>query len=162
MKHMLKYGAAAILLGGTGIHNAAASECEGNVLVGAWEVQAQGAPYEPHLFIFHADGTMITTNPTNVQENPAKQHGGTNDSLGMGTWSCTKGKTPEVIGTFYQLNANADDHKPTDKLSVTFKIKASKDTFTGTAAVKVGETAVPGATLIGKRIDADQAALGTL
>lgn len=162
MKNVLKSIALAALLGGAGLQSAVAAECGGNLPVGAWEVQAQGAPYEPHLFIFHADGTMITTNPTNVQENPAKQHGGTNDSLGMGTWSCTEGKAPEVVGTFYQLNANADDHKPTDKLSVTFKIQASKDTFTETAAVKVGETAVPGATLIGKRIAADETALGTL
>ncbi|CAM5461116.1 hypothetical protein MAUB1S_07761 [Mycolicibacterium aubagnense] len=162
MKHLLKYIVAATLLGGAGVQTAAAAECEGNTLVGAWEVQAQGAPYEPHLFIFHADGTMITTNPTNVQENPARPHGGTNDSLGMGTWTCTTGKMPEIIGTFYQLNANADDHKPTDKLSVTFKIKATQDAFTGVAAVRVGETAVPDATLIGKRIATDTAALGTL
>jgi hypothetical protein len=156
------YGAAALLLATAGAQSATAAGCGEKHLVGAWEVTADGAPYQPHLFIFHADGTMITTNPTNVQENATKTHGGTNDSLGMGTWKCVKGKTPSIVGTFMQLNANADDHTPTDSLSVTFKITASKDAFSGKAAVKVGDMQVPGATLTGKRIAIDKTALGTL
>jgi hypothetical protein len=162
MKHFPVYAMATILLAAGSIQNAAASGCGGDLLVGAWEVQAQGAPYEPHLFIFHADGTMLTTNPTNVQENSAKAHGGTNDSVGMGAWTCSQGDTPEIVGTFYQLNANADDHSPTDNLSVTFRITASKDSFTGKAAVKVGEEQVPGAVLVGKRITTDESALKDL
>jgi hypothetical protein len=162
MKTFPVYAVTAILLAGASVHNASAAGCGSDLLVGAWQVQAQGAPYEPHLFIFHADGTMITTNPTNVQENASRKHGGTNDSLGMGTWACSEGSTPEIVGTFYQLNANADDHSPTDNLSVTFKITASKDAFSGKAAVKVGDEQVPGAVLIGKRIVTDMGALGTL
>lgn len=139
----------------------ASSACNPDA-VGAWVVQVKGAPFEPHLFIFHSDGTMNTTNPTNVQEDAAKPHGGTNDSLGMGVWTCGKNGTSEIVGTFSQLNANADDHKPTDSLFVTFKIEVSKDTFVGKAAVKVGDTPVPGATFEGKRITIDESALGGL
>src|ERR1044072_174544 len=74
-------------------------------IVGVWEVDAD-APYRPHLFTFHEDGTMTTTNPTNVQENPASPHGGTNDSLGMGAWKVQKEQNVSyVVGTFEQLNA---------------------------------------------------------
>lgn len=161
MKSTRVYIAAAALLATVGMRHAGASEC-GSALVGAWEVQAQGAPYEPHLFIFHADRTMITTNPSNVQESSTKPRGGTNDSLGMGVWSCTGAEPSEIVGTFFQLNAYADDHQPAARLAVTFRIKAAKNTFSGQAAVKVGETPEPGATLIGDRIAIDRTALGTL
>lgn len=131
-------------------------------IVGAWEVQAIGAPYEPHLFTFHIDGTMTTTNPTNVQEDPSAPHGGTNDSVGMGKWKYTKKDGQRyIVGTFEQLNAFADDHTPTDKLSVTFKIKVDGDTFEGPAIAKQGALSAP-ATLEGKRIMIDQTTLNEL
>lgn len=122
-------------------------------LVGAWSVDADGAPYAPHLFTFNEDGTMLTTNPTNVQEDPAAPHGGTNDSVGMGAWKFKKvhGHDSVYIGTFYQLNANADDHTPTDSLEVTFKIKVTGDTFDGVALARVGSNSGP-ATLHGERL----------
>src|SRR6185369_17614378 len=71
---------------------AAGGDHDSSSIVGVWEVTAV-APYAPHLFTFHSDGTMTSTNPANVQENPAKPHGGTNDSLGMGEWKeVQKGK----------------------------------------------------------------------
>src|SRR5579862_3939401 len=76
-------------------------------IVGAWEVTAQ-APYAPHLFTFNADGTMLSANPTDVQVNPSAPHGGTNDSLGMGTWQAVNDQgTRYVEGTFEELNATA-------------------------------------------------------
>jgi hypothetical protein len=99
-----------------------------NDIVGSWEVQAIGAPYQPHLFTFSKDGNMFTTNPTNVQENLSAPHGGTNDSVGMGTWR-QDGKF--VYGTFYQLNAFADNHQPTDTLEVRFRVQVNGDKFTG-------------------------------
>jgi hypothetical protein len=129
-----------------------------DAVVGAWQVQAVGAPYQPHLFTFNSDGTMLTTNPTNVQESPASPHGGTNDSVGMGPWQPVKGQKDTFIGTFYQLNANADDHTPADTLSVTYKIKVTGDTFTGNALAKQGEFSGP-ATLNGTRLKIDTSAL---
>jgi hypothetical protein len=97
-------------------------------VVGAWQVDAVGAPYVPHLFTFTGDGTMFTTNPTDVQENPAAPHGGTNDSVGMGAW---RHDGRSIVGTFYELNAFADNHQPTDTLEVRFKITVSGDHLTG-------------------------------
>jgi hypothetical protein len=131
-------------------------------VVGAWFVNAEGAPYIPHLFTFNSDGTMLTTNPTNVQEDPAQPHGGSNDSVGMGTWRVQNDHGQKfVVGTFKQLNANADDHLPTDTLSVTFKISMDGDQFNGPAQAKLGPLTGP-ATLSGNRIQIDQAALDSL
>src|SRR5437773_1333668 len=66
-----------------------ASSDNANDVVGVWEVDA-AAPYRPHLFTFHEDGTMTTTNPTNVQEDAGALHNGTNDSLGMGVWKTVR------------------------------------------------------------------------
>ena len=71
---------------------------------------------------------MFTTNPTNVQEDAAAPHGGTNDSVGMGTW---RRDGAYVFGTFYQLNAFADDHSPADVLEVRFRIRVNGDTLSG-------------------------------
>jgi hypothetical protein len=131
-------------------------------IVGAWEVDAEGAPYRPHLFVFHEDGTMLTTNPTNVQEDPTAPHGGTNDSVGMGVWRVeNEGGQKYVVGTFEQLNAFADDHTPADKLSVTFKLSVDGDEFSGPAFATQGAFGGP-ATLTGDRIVVDEAVLDTL
>lgn len=130
-------------------------------IVGAWEVDAD-APYRPHLFTFNADGTMFTTNPTNVQEDAGDPHGGTNDSVGMGTWRIQKDHDVKyVVGTFEQLNAFADDHTPTDKLSVSFKITVDNDAFDGPAVVKLGSFTVP-SHISGNRILVDQTAVDSL
>jgi hypothetical protein len=128
-------------------------------IVGAWDVQAVGAPYEPHLFTFNSDGTMLTTNPTNVQEDPSAPNGGTNDSVGMGPWEPVGHN--EFVGTFYQLNANVNDHTPADTLSVTYRIKVTGDTFTGDAIAKLGPFTAP-AQLFGTRLQIDEAALEDL
>jgi hypothetical protein len=132
-------------------------------IVGAWEVTAV-APYAPHLFTFNSDGTMLTTNPTNVQESPARPHGGTNDSVGMGTWKVVKDHNSRYIeGTFEQLNAFADNHQPADKLSVSFKVQVSNndDAFDGPAAATVGTETDP-SHLTGTRIHVDRDAVDAL
>lgn len=120
-------------------------------MVGAWQVEVQGAPYVPHLFLFHADGTMLSTNPGNVQLNPAAPHGGANDSLGMGVWQKLSHSSDTYIGTFYELNAYADNHKPADTLYVNLKIKVQNDTFVGNATGQHGNI-IDKVKLVGHRI----------
>lgn len=145
------------------VSNTSASANSGNDIVGVWEVDAD-APYRPHQFTFHADGTMTTTNPTNVQENAAAPHGGTNDSLGMGVWETVREHGQwYVVGTFEQLNAFADNHQPTDKLSVSFKVKLTNggDGFDGPASARVGADVFP-SHLTGVRVVIDEAAVDAL
>lgn len=141
----------------------AAEPAQPKDIVGVWEVDAV-APYRPHLFTFHADGTMTTTNPTNVQENPSAPHGGTNDSLGMGVWRVEKkGNDRYVVGTFEQLNAFADNHQPTDKLSVSFKVKLTNggNGFDGPASATVGADTL-GSHLTGIRLTVNETAVQAL
>lgn len=132
-------------------------------IVGVWEVDAD-APYRPHLFTFYADGTMTTTNPTNVQENAQQPHGGTNDSLGMGVWRVDNERGKHyIVGTFEQLNAFADTHQPTDKLSVSFKVQltGNGDGFSGPAAARVGSQTAP-SHLTGVRVKIDDTTVNGL
>ncbi len=132
-------------------------------IVGAWEVTAL-APYAPHQFVFNADGTMLSTNPTDVQTSPSKPNGGTNDSLGMGTWKMVNENGNHYVeGTFEELNALADTHAPTDKLSVSFKVTVGNngDSFDGPASATVGSETDP-SHLSGSRIKVDQAAVDAL
>ncbi|HVV68162.1 MAG TPA: hypothetical protein VHE99_03870 [Gammaproteobacteria bacterium] len=58
------------------------------------------------------------------------------------------GEPDTYIGTFCELNAYADNHKPADPLYVSYKIKVNGDTFSGLAIAKQG-TASHKAVLIG-------------
>lgn len=141
---------------GLGGGRARAEDASPTAIVGAWYVQAIGAPYEPHLFTFMSDGTMLTTNPTNVQEDVTADHGGTNDSVGMGVWkTVTIAGHRYAVGTFRQLNANADDHQPADDLEVSFKLSVDGDSFTGPAMAHLGPFSAP-ATLNGTRLQINQ------
>lgn len=130
-------------------------------IAGVWEVTAD-APYAPHLFTFHNDGTMTSTNPTNVQE--VTSH--TNDSLGMGVWQTeTHGSMRDIIGTFEELNANSDTHVPTGTLSVSFKVQLTDNgsQFAGPANVKLGNGALQMSKLHGtRRVTIDQTAVNQL
>jgi len=138
---------------------------DGKAIVGAWEVTAD-APYPPHLFTFHADGTMTTTNPTNVQDSPTAPRGGTHDSLGMGEWELQQeGDQKFIVGTFEQLNAFADNDEPAPTLEVSFKIRLiNNDTeFEGPAVVRLGGEVVDDSSLEGtKRIHVNQADVDSL
>ena len=139
-------------------------EVDSNSIVGVWEVDAD-APFRPHLFTFHEDGTMTTTNPTNVQEDASDPHGGTNDSLGMGSWKVQNDNGIKyVLGTFWQLNAYADTHEQTDTLKVTFKVQLTDDGhgFDGPAVVHLGEFTVPSHITGTQRVLVDQAAADSL
>jgi hypothetical protein len=144
---------------------AAGNDHDSKSIVGAWEVTAE-APYAPHLFTFHEDGTMTTTNPTNVQEDPSDPHGGTNDSLGMGLWKVQKKHGVNyVVGTFEQLNAYVDNHEPAATLSVSFKVQLASDgkSFVGPATVKYDGVTVADSKLTGEqRILVDQSAVDSL
>ncbi len=155
----------AMVLAGAGVLVARSTASADNAqdITGVWEVTAD-APYAPHLFTFNSDGTMLSTNPTNVQESASRPHGGTNDSVGMGVWKVqnTNG-TKYLVGTFEELNAFADNHQPTDTLSVSFKVQLGSDgsSFDGPASATVGSDTFP-SHLTGTRVVVNQAAVDAL
>ncbi len=95
-------------------------------IVGAWFVNAVGAPFQPHVMEFHADGTLEIDNPESGDPH-------TSDSVGMGPWAFSGDK--KVIGAFEEVNADRDTHQYVSRLRVEFTITLSDDgdTFTGPA-----------------------------
>ena len=100
-----------------------------------WMVTAD-APYAPHMFVFNADGTMISTNPTNVQEK--KDGSGVHDSIGIGLWKLRADGSYDI--DFWELNANqtrnpkTDKAVPADTLEVRATIQLNGDKFTSSKA----------------------------
>jgi hypothetical protein len=167
MKKILTVLAVAGIVAGTafsvGTHVMADTSRNPSNIIGVWNVTAV-APYAPHLFTFNADGTMLSTNPTNVQESSGKPHGGTNDSVGMGVWRVQEIHGDRyIVGNFEELNALADTHQPTDTLSVSFKVQLTNNGngFDGPASATVGNETDP-SHLTGTRLSIDQDAVNQL
>ena len=96
-------------------------------VVGVWFVNADGAPFQPHLATFHTDGTMLIDNPEAGDSN-------TSDSAGMGPWQIDPNSSGNVIdGKFEEINADRTTNAFVSTLIVTFTITVTGDTFTGPA-----------------------------
>jgi hypothetical protein len=93
-------------------------------IVGVWEVHAEGAPFGYHVMTFHADGTML-------QSNPDLGNRGTSDSNGMGTWHA---EGAQVSGAFLEFTVDREDPDSVHKGIVRFELTVSDDEFTGSAS----------------------------
>ncbi|HSX06075.1 MAG TPA: hypothetical protein VLF69_06445 [Candidatus Saccharimonadales bacterium] len=156
--------AVAVVTAGAGVLGvqSRASADNPSSIVGAWEVTA-AAPFPAHLFTFNRDGTMISTNPTDVQVNRSN----TNDSVGLGEWKAVNGDNGDhyIEGTFEELNAFADTHQQAPTLTVSFKIKLADNgqTFDGPAVATLIGVETDQSHLTGtKRITIDQDAVDSL
>lgn len=101
------------------------SQGNGNV-VGAWFVNAVGAPFQPHVATFHSDQTMEIDNPE-----AGDTH--TSDSMGMGPWSVNPNNNNVISGKFVEVNADRTTNQYVSKLIVTYTITVTGNTFTGPA-----------------------------
>ncbi|HLV97291.1 MAG TPA: hypothetical protein VKT82_01320 [Ktedonobacterales bacterium] len=84
-------------------------------IVGAWRVDAEGAPFVPHVALFHADGTCLLHNP-----DAGNPH--TSDSLGVGAWKVEGEHAQTIMGVFEEINADRDTHQCVSGLRVTFTL----------------------------------------
>lgn len=117
--------AAATLLLGAGLAlPAAAADIDG--IVGTWVVKAADAPFQYHMFVFNADGTMQQANPDAGDEN-------TSDSDGKGIWTRKDGK---VVGKFVEITADRTTHKFATRGEISYEIDVAGDELTGTASAK--------------------------
>ncbi|WP_245673166.1 hypothetical protein [Nocardia lijiangensis] len=93
-------------------------------VIGVWEVIADGAPFSHHVMTFHADGTMLQSNP---------DHGNraTSDSNGMGVWEADGAR---VTGAFLEFTVDRDDPSRIRKGVVRFELTIRDTEFTGTAS----------------------------
>ena len=100
---------------------------EGASIVGAWRVDAEGAPFVPHMALFHADGTLLIHNPD--AGNPQ-----TSDSLGVGAWKVDGGHPQQIMGVFEEIMADRSTHQDMGRLRVTFTLTLDgADVFRGPA-----------------------------
>ncbi len=117
-------------------------------IVGTWFVKAPEAPFPYHMFAFHADGTMLQTNPDAGDPNSS-------DSNGVGVWAPDGDK---IRGKFVEVTADRSTRKFVSRGEISFSIKVNGDAFSGTASAifyDANGTRVRGpvsATLEGQRV----------
>ncbi len=98
-----------------------------DAIVGAWLLDAHGAPFVPHVAIFHADGTFLIDNPE-----AGDPH--TSDSLGAGAWKHNPQHPNTIIGQFQEINADRASAHYASRLVVTFTLTMTgANTFSGPA-----------------------------
>ena len=96
-------------------------------VVGAWLLKMPTAPYPYHLFIFHADGTVI-------QSNPDAGDPRTSDSNLMGAWT-TAGT--QVTAKLVETSADRTTHQFVSRteLAISLQVQLNALHGTGTASV---------------------------
>ncbi|MBS0580356.1 MAG: hypothetical protein JSR36_13965 [Proteobacteria bacterium] len=93
-------------------------------VVGTWLMQIPEAPFPVHLFTFHADGTVL-------QSNPDAGDPGSSDSNAMGAWQAT----PQGIrGRLVEVLADRGTRRFTGRGEISFVLTVTDDTFQGTAS----------------------------
>ncbi len=91
-----------------------------NSIVGTWFVKASDAPFQYHMFVFNADGTMQQANPDAGDAN-------TSDSDGKGIWKNDRNK---VKGKFVEITADRVTHNFVSRGEILFEITVGKATKT--------------------------------
>ena len=100
-------------------------------IVGAWLVRIPEAPFPQHLFVFHADGTV-------VQSNPDAGDPRSSDSNLMGAWRAAPGG---VAGKLVEVTAERATHQLAGRLELSFELSVRGDEFTGTASAMAFDAA---------------------
>ena len=96
-------------------------------IVGTWIVRDPMAPFPYHMYVFNADGTMQQANP-----DAGDPHG--SDSDGKGVWAARGGR---IVGRWAEITADRATHQYSGRLEITFEIRVTGDTLTGTESVKI-------------------------
>ena len=98
----------------------------GQRIVGAWLVRMPEAPFQYHMLIFHADGTMI-------QSNPDAGDPRTSDSNGMGAWTA---EGSHIVGKFVEVTADRTTRAFASRGEIAFQIDISGDAISGTGSAR--------------------------
>ena len=106
------------------------------------------APFQHHMFAFHADCTMLQSNPEAGDPN-------TSDSNGLGVWIADG---DGIKGKFVEVTADRTTRQFVSRGEISFLIKVNGNGLNGTATASfydADETQIRGplnATLSGQRI----------
>jgi len=85
------------------------------------------APFPYHMYVFNADGTMQQANP-----DAGDPH--SSDSDGKGVWEVREDR---VVGRWVEITADRVTHKYSGRTEISFEIRVSGDSLTGTETVKL-------------------------
>jgi hypothetical protein len=97
-----------------------------SVVVGAWIVKYDKAPFPYHMQVFNADGTM-------QQANPDAGNVGSSDSDGKGVWVTEAGR---IRGKWVEIRADRATHAYIGRGEITFDVAVIGNTFTGMAQAR--------------------------
>jgi hypothetical protein len=104
----------------TGCQSLSTADRPAHPIVGA----APGAPFEYHMFLFSADGTMLQSNP-----DAGDPH--TSDSNGIGAWV---EESRHVTGRFVEVTADRSTYAFVSRGEISFGIEVAGDAFHGRAS----------------------------
>lgn len=116
-------GAVVIFLNAISCHHESSEKRDSPAIVGAWIVKIPEAPFPMHMFVFHADGTVVQSNPDVGDANSS-------DSNLMGVW-VRDGEGFE--GKVVEVTADRATHKFLSRVEISYALKFSGDTFNGAA-----------------------------
>ena len=102
-------------------------------IVGAWYVNIPAAPYPYHLFIFHADGTVIQSNPDSGDARYS-------DSNLVGAWSNQGG---HVTAKLVENLADRVTHKYVGRTELTLSLEVEGNSLRGTGTASLRELGKP-------------------
>jgi hypothetical protein len=95
-------------------------------IVGAWVVKYDKAPFQFHMQVFNADGTM-------QQANPDAGNAGSSDSDGKGVWIAENGR---IRGKWVEVRADRATHAYIGTGEITFDVSVSGNKFEGAAQAR--------------------------
>jgi len=95
-------------------------------IVGAWFVRMPEAPFQYHMVIFNADGTI-------VQSNPEAGDAHTSDSNGMGAWVAEGNR---VIGKFVEITADRTTRTFASRGEIAFGLGVTDDSISGSGSTR--------------------------
>jgi len=96
-------------------------------IIGTWLVNMPAAPYPYHLFVFHADGTVIQSNP----DSGDPRH---SDSNLMGAWISAGG---HVTAKLVETSADRTTHKFVSRTEIAMSLQVQVNTLHGTGTASV-------------------------
>jgi hypothetical protein len=105
----------------TGCSTLPAKDGVGEGIVGAWFVKMPEAPFQYHMMIFNADGTLLQSNP-----DAGDPH--TSDSSGMGAWVV---EGDRIVGKFVEVTADRTTRAFVSRGEISFDIDVMGDTING-------------------------------
>lgn len=110
----------------TGCSSIPAGNTVNQRIVGAWFVKMPEAPFQYHMLIFNADGTLVQSNP-----DAGDPH--TSDSNGMGAWVSEGNR---IVGKFVEITADRTTRAFVSRGEIAFKIDVEGDAIKGAGAAR--------------------------